>query len=52
MRLQKVGGILANNTFRTEFIIENLKINLNILESCLEYNDVKIVNLEVAVSTP
>ena len=41
----KVGGILANNTFRTEFIIENLKINLNILESCLEYNDVKIVNL-------
>ena len=41
----KVGGILANNTFRTEFIIENLKINLNLLESCLEYNDVKIVNL-------
>ena len=41
----KVGGILANNTFRTEFIIENLKINLNILESCLEYNDVKIINL-------
>ena len=22
----KVGGILANNTFRTEFIIENLKL--------------------------
>ena len=30
----KVGGILANNTYRTEFIIENLKINLNILEAC------------------
>ena len=41
----KVGGILANNTFRTEFIIENLKINLNILESCLENNDIKIINL-------
>ena len=27
----KVGGILANNTHRSEFIIENLKINLNIL---------------------
>ncbi len=41
----KVGGILANNTYRTEFIIENLKINLNILESCIEYPDIKIINL-------
>jgi GDP-L-fucose synthase len=36
---------LANNTYRTEFIIENLKINLNILESCIENNNIKIVNL-------
>ena len=27
----KVGGIVANNSLPTEFIIENLKINLNIL---------------------
>ena len=27
----KVGGIYANNSKRTEFLIENLKINLNIL---------------------
>lgn len=36
---------MANNTYRTEFIIENLKINLNILESCIENNNIKIVNL-------
>ena len=28
----KVGGIHANNTKRTEFIFQNLKINMNILE--------------------
>ena len=26
----KVGGINANNTFRTEFLIDNLRINLNL----------------------
>ena len=41
----KVGGILANNTYRTEFLIENLKINLNILESCIQNNNVNIINL-------
>ena len=41
----KVGGIMANNTYRTEFIIENLKINLNILESCIDYKNIKIINL-------
>ena len=29
----KVGGIVANNTLRSEFILENLKININILET-------------------
>tara|TARA_B100001996_G_scaffold41058_1_gene29945 strand:- start:467 stop:1396 length:930 start_codon:yes stop_codon:yes gene_type:complete len=41
----KVGGILANNTYRTEFLIENLKINMNILESLISYPDVQIINL-------
>ena len=36
---------MANNTYRTEFIIENLKINLNILESCIDYQNIKIINL-------
>ncbi len=36
---------MANNTYRTEFIIENLKINLNILESCIDYKNIKIINL-------
>jgi GDP-L-fucose synthase len=41
----KVGGILANNTYRTEFLIENLKINMNILESLIDFPDVQIINL-------
>ena len=41
----KVGGILANNTYRTEFLIENLKINMNILQACIPYPDIKIINL-------
>ena len=41
----KVGGILANNTFRSEFLIENLKINMNILEALIEYPEVQIINL-------
>ena len=41
----KVGGIYANNTNRFEFISENLKINLNILESSTHLDNVKIINL-------
>ena len=41
----KVGGIHANNTQRVEFIIENLKINMNIFEACIENSDIKIINL-------
>lgn len=41
----KVGGILANNEHRTEFILENLKINMNLLESVIDKNNIKIINL-------
>tara|TARA_B110000914_G_C15469498_1_gene449946 strand:+ start:262 stop:1188 length:927 start_codon:yes stop_codon:yes gene_type:complete len=41
----RVGGIYANNTKRTEFIIENLKINMNILESIIENENIKLINL-------
>ena len=41
----KVGGIHANNTQRVEFIIENLKINMNIFEACVGNSDIKIINL-------
>ncbi len=41
----KVGGILANNLSRTEFILENLKININLLESLIPYPDIKLINL-------
>jgi len=41
----RVGGINANNTHRTEFILENLKINMNILESIVDYTNIKVINL-------
>ena len=41
----KVGGINANNTYRTDFIIENLKINMNILESSINNPKISIINL-------
>ena len=41
----KVGGIYANNFKRTEFILENLKINVNILEASIPFPDMYIINL-------
>ena len=40
-----VGGIYANNTQRSKFIINNLKINMNILESSISFPNIKIINL-------
>jgi len=41
----RVGGIVANNTKRVEFLTENLKINLNLLEACIPFKNIKIINL-------
>ena len=41
----KVGGIIANNNLRTEFILENLKININIFEACITNPNITIINL-------
>lgn len=41
----KVGGIYANNTKRVDFIIENLKINTNLLEASIPYKNMVIYNL-------
>ena len=41
----KVGGIQANNTQRTEFIIENLKINMNLFEAVIDFPSTHIINL-------
>lgn len=41
----RVGGILANNTFRADFILENLKININVLESIIFDNKINVINL-------
>jgi len=40
----KVGGIHANNTFRAEFLLENLKINLNLFDALKEYPNINVVN--------
>ena len=41
----KVGGIHANNQLRAEFLLENLKINTNLLEACIPYPEIQIINL-------
>ena len=41
----KVGGIVANNTQRTEFLLENLKININVLENLIYFPEVNLINL-------
>ena len=44
MRPRKL-RIYANNTKRVEFLTENLKINLNVLESILDFPNIKVINL-------
>tara|TARA_A100001388_G_scaffold163153_1_gene121761 strand:- start:665 stop:1681 length:1017 start_codon:yes stop_codon:yes gene_type:complete len=41
----KVGGIYANNTQPTEFILENLKMHINIIELSKKYNVRKLLFL-------
>lgn len=41
----RVGGIVANNTYRYDFINENLKIIINIFEACRKNKNIKIINL-------
>ncbi|MCL4385048.1 MAG: GDP-L-fucose synthase [Cyanobacteria bacterium] len=41
----KVGGILANDTYKAEFIYDNLVIALNIIDSSYKYGVKKILNL-------
>ena len=41
----KVGGVLANNSHRSEFLIENIKININLLESVIPFSEIKVINL-------
>ena len=41
----KVGGIHANNTQGSDFLIDNLKININIIESIIDMPEVKLINL-------
>lgn len=41
----KVGGILANNTYRADFIYENLQIASNIIKASHDYGIKKLINL-------
>ena len=41
----KVGGIIANNTFRAEFIYDNLVIQSNLINASKEYNVKKLLFL-------
>ncbi|MEM4522385.1 MAG: GDP-L-fucose synthase [candidate division WOR-3 bacterium] len=41
----KVGGILANSTYKAEFIYDNLAIALNVIHSAYKYGTRKLLNL-------
>jgi len=41
----RVGGILANNTYRADFIYENLAIAINVIHSAYKYGTKKLLNL-------
>lgn len=41
----KVGGILANNTYRADFIYQNLQIASNLIHASSKYNVQKLINL-------
>ena len=41
----KVGGILANNTYKAEFIYDNLTISTDIIHSSYKYGVKKLLNL-------
>lgn len=41
----KVGGILANNIYRADFIIENLQIETTVIKAALDYNVKKLLFL-------
>ncbi|MEW6702185.1 MAG: NAD-dependent epimerase/dehydratase family protein, partial [Bacteroidota bacterium] len=39
----KVGGILANNTFRAEFLYDNLMIQSNIIHAAYQFGAEKLI---------
>jgi GDP-L-fucose synthase len=41
----KVGGILANNTYRADFIYDNIMIASNVIHASYKYNVKKLLNL-------
>lgn len=48
----KVGGILANNRYRGEFIRENLLIATNVIDAAWRNGTVKLVNLSSSCAYP
>ncbi|HOP86378.1 MAG TPA: GDP-L-fucose synthase [Syntrophorhabdaceae bacterium] len=41
----RVGGILANNTYKAQFIYENMAIALNVIDAAFRYRAKKLLNL-------
>lgn len=48
----KVGGILANNTYKAEFIYDNIMIAINVVHSAYKYGVKKLLNLVSSCSYP
>ena len=48
----KVGGIFANSTKPVDFLLDNLKIQNNVIEASYKYKSKKLVFLEAVVYIP
>ena len=48
----KVGGIIANNTYPADFLLENLKIQTHVIESAWRHGCRRLLFLGVVVSIP
>jgi len=48
----KVGGILANNTYKAEFIYDNIMISANVIHSSHKYGVKKLLNLGSSCAYP
>ncbi|EMC9373273.1 GDP-L-fucose synthase [Campylobacter lari] len=48
----KAGGIMANNTYRADFIYENIQIQCNVIHSAYKYNVKKLIFIASTVIYP
>ena len=52
MAAAKVGGIVANNSYKAEFIYDNMAIALHVIHAAYKYHVKKLLNLDSSCIYP